>query len=72
MINDNETPEIGGELDLGGWSVEQAFNARKWLEQAITNAGAKTTDAGLGLGGVDVGFILDGVGFHLHMQPRIK
>ena len=68
----NELPPMVGALDLGGWDVEQAFNARNWLEEALKSAGAKITGAGMGLGGVDVSFILDGVQFQLDMHPIIR
>ena len=67
-------PEIGvvEGLDLGGCDADEALNMRAWLEKALEAAGAKVTDAGMGMGGADVGINLDGAAFSVRIKPRLK
>lgn len=49
--------------------VEAHFNARAWLEKALTDKGAKVTGKGVGCGQADVDIVLDGCKFNVSIRP---
>lgn len=53
------------EMDLTAF-----LNMRDWLEQTVVDAGAKTTDAGIGAGQADIGIVLDGHAYGISIRPR--
>ena len=50
--------------------VEAAFNMREWVQRALEAKGAKITGAGLGAGGCDLDFEVDGFKFNVWITPR--
>lgn len=54
---------------LNEMDVEAFWNMRKWLEAAVTAAGAKITGAGLGCGQADVDIEMDGCRYNISMKP---
>lgn len=46
------------------------FNSRDWLRKAIEASGAKITGGGVGVGGADLDFTLEGCKFNVRIQPR--
>ena len=50
--------------------VEAFLNIRDWLEKALVAAGAKITDAGVGMGQADLGFQIDGMPYGVSIKPR--
>lgn len=72
--NDNLPPINVGDIQLHPdfGDVESMLNMRNWLEEAIKAKGAKVTDAGMGMGAADLGFILEGHRFSLVIRPRIS
>lgn len=63
----SEFGETLEEMDL-----EAFMNARDWFETAITAAGGEITDAGIGMGRADLGVLIDGAQFSVHIIPRKK
>lgn len=51
--------------------VEAFMNMRDWLEKAITKAGGRVTDAGVGMGKADIGFTLLGMPYSVEIRPRL-
>lgn len=51
---------------------ETLLNSRDWLEAAIIAKGAKIVDSGIGAGGADLGFVLDGCEFGISLRPRLR
>ena len=47
-------------IDLGGFTIDEAYRVREWLETAVKDAGAKVTDAGFGVGAAHLGIELGG------------
>lgn len=51
--------------------VEAHFNLRNWLEKAVTAHGATVTSKGVGFGGCDLTFKLEGFDFYVECRPRM-
>lgn len=64
----NELPDVTPHEDFG--DVESLWNMRKWLQSAIEAKGAKQTGAGMGDGGADIDFVLEGHKYNVVITPR--
>ncbi len=56
---------VGG-LETGG----AALADRDWLDAAIRAAGGEVTDGGVGCGGVDTGFQVNGIAYSVTLRRR--
>lgn len=52
--------------------LEALFNLRGWLEKCLTEGGAQITGGGIGLGGADLTFDLEGFPFYIECKPRLR
>lgn len=52
--------------------LEALFNLRSWLEKCLIEGGAEITGGGIGLGGADLTFDLDGFPFYIECKPRSR
>lgn len=71
MDTENKDPSTeavkdAGSIDTGGVT----WDDRKWLDDAITSAGGKVTDSGMGCGGADLGYTINGRAFSVNMKWR--
>lgn len=52
--------------------LEALFNLRDWLQSCLEHGNAKITGGGIGFGGADLVFELDGYPFYVECRPRKK
>ena len=50
--------------------TEAAFNMRDWVQRALEAKGAKIVGAGVGCGGADLDFVVEGHKFNVFIAPR--
>lgn len=69
--NDNVIPPPT-EGDLGFTDIEAAFNMRDWLQSALIAKGATMTGSGMGCGGADLWFSIDGCEFFVSIKQVLR
>lgn len=57
------------ELDKDFGDVETLLNSREWLEQAVSEKGAKRVGGGVGCGQADIDVELEGHRFNISIRP---
>lgn len=69
-----EGPPIAaiGAIDNGFGPNDIAFNMRDWVKSALEAKGAEITGAGMGFGGADLWFKVEGHEFFLTVKPVNK
>lgn len=56
----SEAPAENKALDSGGVTLDE----RQWLDNAIAAAGGEVTGGGVGCGGVDLNYTVNGISFN--------
>lgn len=74
--NTDPEQQLGGviteDYSLYDEDLEALFNLRCWVEKCLTEGGAEITGTGIGFGGVDLMFDLDGFPFYIECKPRSR
>ena len=71
MNDDIPAPNISPAESLAQqMDVEAAYNMRHWVQRALEAKGAKITGGGIGCGGGDLDFEVEGYKFNVWIAPR--
>ncbi len=68
IVNAPDLPPMIGLAEQ--MDVEAAFNMRSWVQKALEAKGAKIAGAGVGMGGCDLDFEVEGFKFNVFIKPR--